>query len=293
MGIEDIFSMFEDIFGGGMFGGFGGRRRPRRGYDLETTVELTLEEVAKGAEKSLEFNRNDVCEVCGGSGAEPGSKRRPCQTCGGYGQVQQSGGFEAFFGRVTTVCPNCGGRGSIVEHPCKQCRGTGRSPRERVLTVKIPPGVQDGQGVRVRGEGEPGEDPAARGDLHVYVRVKQHPFLERRGNDLICQVPLSFTQAALGGTVEVPTLAGKASVKIPAGTQYGQVFRLARQGLPDLRTGRTGDELVQVSFEIPRRLSKQQRELLQQFAETENAGNLPNSKSFFDKLKDYLSGRAQ
>ncbi len=290
MGIDDIFSMFEDIFGGG---GFGGRQGPRRGYDLETTVELTLQDVAKGVEKTLEFSRNDICDRCGGNGSEPGGRRRTCSTCGGYGQVQQSSGFGILFGRVTTACPSCRGRGSLVENPCKQCRGNGRHPRQRVLAVKIPAGVQDGQGVRVRGEGEAGQDGAVAGDLHVYVRTKPHPFLQRQGNDLICQVPLSFTQAALGGSVEVPTLSGKAAVKIPAGTQYGQVFRLANQGLPDLRTGRRGDELVQVSIEMPRKLSKKQRELLANFADTEDARTLPDSRSFLDKLKEYLSGPGQ
>jgi len=290
MGIDDIFSMFEDIFGGG---GFGGRRGQGRGYDLETTVELTLQDVAKGVEKTLEFTRNDICDRCGGSGSEPGSRRRTCSTCGGYGQVQQSSGFGIFFGRVTTVCPRCQGRGSLVENPCKQCRGNGRHPRQRVLTVKIPAGVQDGQGVRVRGEGEAGQDGAAPGDLHVYVRTKPHPFLQRQGNDLICQVPLGFTQAALGGSVEVPTLSGKAAVKIPAGTQHGQVFRLANQGLPDLRTRRRGDELVQVSIEMPRKLSKKQRELLENFADTEDVRTLPDSRSFLAKLKEYLSRPGQ
>ncbi len=293
MGIDDIFSMFEDIFGGGAFGGFGGSRGPRRGYDLETTVELSLQDVAKGVEKTMECSRNDICDRCSGSGSEPGGRRRTCSTCGGYGQVQQSSGFGILFGRVTTACPSCQGRGSLVENPCKQCRGNGRHPRQRVLAVKIPAGVQDGQGVRVRGEGEAGQDGAVAGDLHVYVRTKPHPFLQRQGNDLICQVPLSFTQAALGGSVEVPTLSGKAAVKIPAGTQYGQVFRLANQGLPDLRTGRRGDELVQVSIEMPRKLSKKQRELLANFADTEDARTLPNSRSFFDELKEYLSGPGQ
>jgi len=289
MGIDDIFSMFEDIFGAGVFGGMGGRRSRGRGYDLETAVELTLAEVASGAERTLEFERQDTCDRCGGNGAEPGSQRRTCPTCGGYGQVEQASGFAGFFGRMVTACPTCRGRGTLVDTPCKECRGSGRHPKQRVLTVRIPAGVFDGQGIRVRGEGEPGEDGTSRGDLHVHVRVRRHPFLERHNNTLVCQVPLSFAVAALGGKIEVPTLNGKATVKVPPGTQHGQTFRLAGQGLPDLRSGRQGDELVQVAVEIPRRLSKQQRELLDQFSQAEDAKGMPDTKSFFERLKEHLA----
>lgn len=293
MGIDDIFSMFEDIFGGGIFAGMGARRGVSRGYDLETTVELTLAEAARGVDKTLEFTRNDLCPRCGGDGAEPGSGRQSCPTCGGYGQVEQSDGFGIFFGRVVTRCPSCRGKGTLVAKPCKQCGGRGRQPVARVLTVRIPAGVSDGQGVRVRGEGEPAEDGGRRGDLHVYVRIKPHPFFERRGDDLVCRVPISFAQAALGGQIEVPTLQGKAKVKIPPGTQPGQVLRLAGQGLPGLRTGRRGDELVELSVEIPKKLTRQQKELLRQFAETEDGETLPQSKSFFERLKQYLAGGGQ
>ena len=291
MGVGDIFSMFEDIFGGGAFGGMGGGRRARsRGYDLETTVALTLAEVATGAEKSLQFTRNDVCDRCDGSGAAPGSQRRSCPTCGGYGQVEQTSGFGGFFGRVVTACPSCQGRGTVIDKACTECRGSGRRPKERVLTVKIPPGVHEGQAVRVRGEGEPGEDLSARGDLHVYVQVEKHAFLVRDGANLICQMPISFTQAALGGSVDVPTLTGKAEVKVPAGTQHGQVFRLGGLGLVDLRSGRKGDELVQVMVEIPRKMTRKQKDILEEFTHTEDASGLPESKGFFHKLAEYLAG---
>ncbi|UCG31714.1 MAG: molecular chaperone DnaJ [Phycisphaerales bacterium] len=293
MGVEDIFSMFEDIFAGTPFGGrhAGFGRRGARGVDLQTTVELTLAEVVTGAERTLEFERRDFCDECGGSGAAPGSEKRTCATCGGYGKVEQSTGFGILLGRVVTACPTCSGRGTLVVTPCKGCSGTGRAPKRRVLTVKIPPGIYDGQSVALRGEGEPSEDGTGRGDLHCYVRVAEHPFLERSRNDLVCRLPISFTQAALGAKIEVPTLTGKADLKIPRGAQHGQVFKLAGMGLPDLRSGRKGDELVQVLIEIPRKLNAEQEKLLRQFAETEDKTVLPESSGFFDKLVDYFSGQ--
>lgn len=284
MRVDDIFSMFDGIFGGA----FGGRRRARGG-DLQAEVSITLAEVATGAERSIEFERQDHCGTCGGTGAAPGSQRRTCRTCGGYGQVEQSGGFSALFGRVITACPNCRGRGSTIVTPCDTCRGNGRVMKGRVVNVRIPAGIQDGQAVRVRGEGEPAEDGASRGDLHCYVRVAAHPFLERHDNDLVCRMPISFTQAALGAVVEVPTLTGKAELKIPPGAQHGQLFHLRGLGLPDLRSGRRGDVVVQVLVEIPTRLNKAQEAILREFAVTEDRSVLPESKGFFDKLMDYLS----
>jgi molecular chaperone DnaJ len=287
MGVQDIFSMFEDIFGGGVFGG---RRGQRGGVNLEMEIELSLEEVATGIERTVEFDRLDVCERCSGSGAEPGSQRRTCPTCGGYGQVEQASGFGSLFGRVVTTCPTCRGKGTVVTSPCQQCRGTGRQSKHRALVVQIPAGIQDGQAVRVAGEGEPSENGGARGDLHVYVRIKPHPFFERHGQDLLCKVPISFTQAALGAKVEVPSLAGRVELKIPAGTQHGQMFRLAGKGLPSLRSHRPGDEIVQVWIEVPRRLDRKQEQLLREYAKSEDKAVLPESKSFFDKLAEFFSG---
>ena len=289
MGVEDIFSMFGDIFGADFFGGGRGRRRGR-GADLQTQVELTLEEVATGAERSIEFERYDFCDECGGSGAAPGSERRNCTTCGGYGQVEQTGGFGALFGRVVTTCPTCRGRRWQITKPCASCGGTGRSVKRRIVQVQVPPGMHDGQGIRLRNEGEPGAEGGQRGDLHCYVRIKPHPFFERHQNDLICRMPITFTQAALGAVVEVPTLKGKAELKIPPGTQHGAVFQLRGQGLPDIRTGRPGNELVQVAVEIPKKLDQQQEQLLRDFAATEDKSVLPESKGFFEKLMDYLGG---
>ncbi len=296
MNVEDIFSMFgfEDFFGS-VFGGGGGGRRgggrrggPARGYDLETGVELTLDEVAHGTEKTIEFTRQDRCPECHGSGAAPGTQPTRCPLCGGSGQVAKGGGF---FQMVST-CPQCQGTGQIVKTPCPTCRGNGRVPKKRTVTIKVPPGVHEGQGIRVAGEGEPGRDGGPNGDLYVYVRIQPHEFLERDGNDLIAVVPISFTQAALGATIEVPSLDGTRQLKVPAGTQYGSLFRIRGQGLPDVRTGRTGDELVQVTVETPTNLNARQEELLREFAQTENKTVSPKSSSFFERLKRHLGNHS-
>ncbi|MFH0981318.1 MAG: molecular chaperone DnaJ [Planctomycetota bacterium] len=283
MGIDDIFSMFTDILGGGS-------RTRNRGADLQVELTLTLADVATGVERTLEFERLDYCAACGGSGAAPGSERRGCPTCGGYGQVEQASGFGILFGRMVATCPTCKGQGALVVTPCRQCRGRGRSPRGRVINVKIPAGIHNGQAVRVRGEGEPGAQGGPRGDLHCYITITPHPFFERHDNDLVCRMPISFTQAALGAKVDVPTLDGRSELSIPPGTQSGKVFRLPGRGLPDMRTGRRGDELVQAVVEIPSRLSREQEALLRKFAETEDQSVLPESKGFFDKLKNYFTG---
>ena len=289
---QDISSIFEDIFTG--FGGFGdlfgmggrraGRTGPSRGYDLETSVELTLNDVAKGTEKTIEFTRQDVCPECNGSACAKGTTPGRCPSCGGTGQVTRGGGF---FQMVST-CPQCRGSGQVITSPCKKCRGTGRIPKKRIVSVKIPSGVHEGQGIRVAHEGEPGRKSGPRGDLYCYVRIKPHEFLQRDGSDLIAIVPISITQAALGATVEVPSLNGTRQLKIPPGTQYGSVFRIKGQGLPDIRTRRTGDQLVQVIVETPVKLNAKQQELLGEFAKTENKSAFPKSKGFFEKLKRYL-----
>lgn len=289
MGFGDIFSMFEDIFGGF---GFGGRQRSRgHGLDLETEIEVSLEEVLTGAEQTLEFERMDLCETCGGSGAAPGTSPERCATCGGYGQVQQQ--TPGIFGMTVrvTACPHCRGRGETVSDPCTDCGGDGRARRQCRLKVKIPPGIREGQVVRCRGEGEPSPGGRERGDLHCYVRLKPHPFLTRRGNDVICRLPVTFTQAALGGTVDVPTLSGREQMEIPDGTQNGDVITLKRRGLPAVGTNRRGDQHVQVHVEVPRKLTKEQQRLLAEFAETEDGSVAPERKGFLDKLKDYFGGK--
>ena len=290
MNVEDIFSMFGfDDFFGGIFGGGRGRRTgrragPARGYDLETTVELTLSDIAKGAEKTIEFTRQDLCGECSGTGCAKGSSPGRCPACKGSGQVARGGGF---FQMVST-CGQCGGSGRIITNPCKKCKGIGRMPKKRTVNIKIPAGVHEGQGIRVVSEGEPGRSGGPRGDLYCYVRIKPHEFLQRDGNDLIAVVPISFTQAALGTTIDVPSINGTKGLKIPPGSQYGSVFRIKGQGLPDIRTHRTGDQLVQITVETPRKLNKQQQDMLREFAKTENKRVSPKSVGFFEKLKKHF-----
>jgi molecular chaperone DnaJ len=291
MEAADIFSMFEDIFGG--LGGGGGRGRGNtrgatRGFDLETQVELTLADVASGAEKTIEFEKQDLCENCKGSGAKPGTSPVVCVQCGGQGRVAQQG-FGGMF-RMVTTCPNCRGRGTVVRDHCASCGGTGRQLRKRVVTVKIPAGVHEGQAVRIVGEGEAGESGAKPGDLHCYITIKPHPVFTRHNNDLVCQVPISFTQAALGAQLDVPTLVKSEKLDIPAGSQHGEVFKLRGKGLPDIRNGRIGDELIQILVEIPRKLTDRQRELLHEFATTEDEKVMPQRKGFMDKLKEMITG---
>lgn len=286
MSAHDIFSMFEDLFsgGGGRRAGGGGRRGPTRGYDLETQIEIELKDVLHGIEREIEFTRQDICETCEGSGAKPGSEKITCPTCQGHGQVTQVGGMF----RISRTCPQCGGAGQIVKEKCADCGGNGRQPKRRVLNVKIPPGIHEGQAVRIPGEGEPGQMNGPRGDLHVVVRVAEHKLFSREQDHLVLKMPVSFTQAALGATVKVPTLDGDADLKIEPGTQHGEMFRVQGQGLPNLRTGRRGDLVVMLLVEIPKQLSERQRELLTEFAELENVDVMPHSHRFWDKIKDYL-----
>jgi molecular chaperone DnaJ len=288
MQYDDIFSMFNDIFGGMGGGRSGQSRRHARGFDLETMTEISLQDVARGCEREVEFTRQDLCKTCEGTGAKPGTKRKICSTCGGRGQVVQRG-FGGMFQMVGT-CPACMGQGSTVDKPCPDCSGGGRSPLNRKIIVKIPAGIHDGQAVRVRGEGEPGDSGGNRGDLHVYVKVKEHPFFHRREDDLLVEVPISIAQAALGADVEIPTLFGKSSLHVSPGTQPGQVLTVKGLGLPDLRGGRTGNLIAAISVEVPRKLNKKQEQLLREFAATEARDVLPARTSFFDKLKDYLVG---
>ena len=290
MGFGDIFSMFEDIFGG-MGGARGRNQAGRRGLDLETEVELTLEQVAAGADQTLEFERTDFCDTCSGSGAKAGTTPDKCEACRGYGQVQQQ--VQSFFGVSTRImtCQRCGGKGTIITDPCSDCRGTGRRRKKRVLTVHIPAGVHDGQVVRIRGEGEPAQHGTNRGDLHVYLRVAQHPFLLRRGSDLICQVPIAFAQAALGGDLSVPTLSGPEEVQIPAGSQNGDVLRLKGRGLPSPRARRNGDQLVQLFIEVPKKLTDKQAKLLRELAEIDEAHVTPQRKNFLQTVKEYFASK--
>jgi molecular chaperone DnaJ len=292
MDVTDIFTMFDEIFGGAARGRAGAESRRqtanRRGFDLETQVELTLTEVAMGADKTIEFEKQDICDNCAGSGAKPGTTPTPCVQCGGQGRVAQQG-FGGMF-RMVTSCPNCRGRGSIIRDHCPRCSGSGRQLKKRVVTVKIPAGVHEGQAVRIGGEGEPGENGAPAGDLHCYISVRPHPVFSRHNNDIVCQVPISFTEAALGGSIDVPTLKGSEKLEIPHGTQHGEVFKLKGKGLPDIRSYRNGDEVVQILVEIPKRLTDRQKALLREFASTEDDKVMPQRKGFLDKLKGVIKG---
>jgi len=296
MHVEDIFSMFEDIFGGGI----GGRSRRRqrggvpRGYDLETEVEVTLDEVLAGTSRDVEFKRLNVCQTCSGDGAKPGTEPVKCATCGGIGQVEQVG-FGGMF-RMRTTCPSCGGRGSVIAEKCPDCRGVGRVSIKRKLSVKIPAGIHDRQAIRVTGEGEPPPPELSQrgegisGDLHVVVRVTDHKQFEREGDDLLIAVPLAFSQAALGAELDIPTLQGTTLLTIPAGTQHGALFRVRKEGLPNLRNGEHGDLVVIVQLVVPRKLTEAQKQLLQEYAHSEDLELSGDSSSLWDKIKDAVKG---
>lgn len=291
MNVEDIFSVFGDLFGEAFGGGHGrGRGRADRGVDIQIGVEVELSDVRSGIEKTLRFERMDLCDACEGKGAAKGSSTSRCRTCGGYGQVERQTNMGFFVTRSVVSCPTCHGRGTLIDNPCEECEGQGRSPKECVISVKIPPGIHDGQRIRVRGEGEPGAHGTTRGDLHVIVQIKPHELFERDGDNVVCRLPISFTQAALGADVEVPTLSGSRTLRVPAGTQFGEVFKLSGEGLPNLRNGRNGSQIVQVTIDVPKKLNKAQQELLRKFAATEDRSVLPETKNFFEKVKEYLAG---
>ena len=289
MHVEDIFSMFNDIFAGGGQGGGGGRRGAARGFDLETQVNLTLEDVATGCEKSVEFTRVDVCDTCSGTGAKPGTKPIKCGTCAGHGKVQQSGLGGMF--RMVTACPACGGRGQVVKEFCNDCRGKGRVPKKRKLSVRIPGGISDGQAVRVRSEGEPPameESPSGegvRGDLHVVVHVKPHQVFAREGPNLMIEVPISFAQAALGAEIKIPTIDGdRVALTVPKGTQWGSTFNIDHKGVPDLRSGERGAMVAVIKVDIPAKLSAEQERLLREYAATEKSVVNSETESFWKKI---------
>ena len=293
-GFHDPFDIFREVFGqqggrggGGifeeMFGG-GGGGGGRDGADLRYDLEITLEEAARGVEKEISFRKQMACERCDGSGAEPGSKRVTCSTCRGAGQVRRSGGIITF----TQTCPSCGGAGTRIEKPCSGCRGEGRVARNTKLNVRIPPGVDTGSRLRSSGNGEAGLAGGQPGDLYIVLSVKEHELFERQGDDLFCEIPIKFTLASLGGSIEVPTLSGKASLKIPHGTQSGTTFRLRGRGMPSLRGGAQGDQLVRVQVEVPTALSSDQRRLLEEFARVSGDAAEPTSRSFFEKAKKFF-----
>ena len=279
----DIFSdMFGDIFGGGGRG----RQRVVRGEDLRYDIQITLEEAVKGTTKDIQINTLAHCDSCDGSGAEKGSKVETCPSCHGSGRVRRQQGFFV----TEAVCPTCHGSGKKIEKPCKSCHGEGRVHKKKNLSVKIPAGVDTGNQLRLSGEGAAGENGAPAGDLYVVIHVKEHHIFERDGNNLYCEVPISFAMAALGGEIEVPTLDGKVKLKIPAETQTGKLFRMRGKGGTSTRSGYAGDLICRVVIETPVNLNKEQKELLEKLEESLKGqkSHSPKSSSFLDGVKKFF-----
>jgi molecular chaperone DnaJ len=289
--VGDIFDAFGDIFGESLFGSFfgGGRRRGgrrvRRGGDIKAEVVLDLFEAARGVSKVIHFKRHDLCSTCNGSGAKPGTARDTCQYCRGHGRIQQSTGIFS----IQTTCPQCQGQGSIVQDPCNDCNGMGLVAHQVEREVKIPAGVDNGTRLRLQGEGEKSPDGGPSGDCYIFITVKSHPLFQREGQDLICRVPIGYAQAALGTDIEVPTLDGPEEIKIPAGIQSGDVITLKGRGMPVPRRNLAGDLLIQVYIEVPRKLKPEHEAVLRELAKIEKEHVSKERKSFFSKLKEYVS----
>jgi molecular chaperone DnaJ len=272
--------IFEEFFGGGGGGG-GGAGGAQRGSDLRYDLEISLPEAATGVEREISYRRPVVCDQCQGEGAEPGSKKTRCPTCGGVGQVTSARGFFS----VRQTCPTCRGAGVKIDSPCKKCRGEGRVQETSTVKIRIPAGVDTGSKLRSSGNGEAGSMGGPAGDLYVVIHVKDHDTFERHGDDLFCEIPIRFTLAALGGSIEVPTLTSKATLKIPGGTQSGTTFRLRGKGVPNLRGGGFGDQLVRVNVEVPTSLTGEQRTKLEEFAVACGDDKESGGKGFFEKAK--------
>jgi len=277
--------VFEDFFGDLM----GGRRakRSNRGQDLRYNLEITLEEAFKGRSAGIKVPTMVACEACHGSGAEPGHSAETCPNCAGHGKVRATQGFFT----IERSCAQCRGTGKIVRHPCRPCRGTGTVQKERALTVDVPPGVEEGTRIRLSGEGAAGLNGGPNGDLYIFLSVAEHPIFQRDGHNLHCRAPVSFVTAALGGTIEVPTLdGGRAKVAIPEGTQPGRQFRIKAKGMPVLRSAQRGDLYIEVAVETPVKLCRRQKELLREFEAESKAGCQPEAEGFMAKLKEFWNG---
>jgi molecular chaperone DnaJ len=291
-GFHDPFDIFREVFGGAgggifeaFFGGGGMRAEDRqRGSDLRYDMQITLEEAAAGVEKEIEIRKLDTCDKCHGSGAEPGSRTITCPTCGGRGQVISSRGFF----QVSQTCSRCRGVGHIIDKPCRHCQGDGRVEKLSRIKLKIPTGISDGSRLRSSRNGEAGTRGGPPGDLYVVVHVKEHKIFQREGDDLYCELPIPFTVAALGGEVEVPTLEGRAHLKVPPGTQGSQVFRLCGKGIVNVNGRERGDLLARLMVEVPTRLNNEQRQKLEEFAALCGDENTPIRKSFFERAKEFF-----
>ena len=292
---DDIFSNLDNIFGGGIFGdifgGRGGRRGgPQRGEDLRITLPLTLEEIATGTQKKLKLRRHEGCDDCGGSGAKAGSESATCDVCGGNGQVRQA--TRSLFGQFVnvTTCPKCQGEGSMIKEPCPRCSGEGRGEKQTTLTVNIPAGVAEGNYIPLRGQGSVGRREGPAGDCQVFIQEIEHEQFERHGNDVVYDLPVSFSQAALSAQIEVPTLSGKALMKVPAGTQSGQIFRLRGKGIQDVNGYGKGDQLVRIVVWTPTKLNKSEEKIFKELSDHENGEPPEGGKGFFDRVKEVLTG---
>ena len=287
----DPFEIFEQVFG---FGGMGGstRRRnsPHRGQDISINQALTFEEAFFGTDKDISITREEVCQVCKGTGSEPGTSTKTCSTCGGRGEVRQV--RNTFLGSMVqvTTCPTCGGTGKVIEKPCHACRGHGYETRTVHKTVPIPAGVDDGTQIRLSGEGQPGSNGGPRGNLYIKIGVRPHQYFKRKENDILVNLNINIAQATLGADIMVPTMQGEVKLSIPAGTQSGKVFCLHGKGFPHIHSNSSGDELVIIDVDIPKRVTKEQRDLIEKLAETLDSEVHPQEKSFMDKLKEALGG---
>ncbi|HLU48793.1 MAG TPA: molecular chaperone DnaJ [Planctomycetota bacterium] len=294
--VEDIFSHFGDIFGGSLFGDLfgerGGRSRGIRGGDLRIRLRVTLEEVAKGTRKTVEYRHRVACEACDGSGAEAGTQPQACPTCGGRGVIERSSGFFS----LRQTCPTCMGEGSVVNTPCSKCRGEGSVTRRESIEIDVPAGVHEGNQLRLAGHGDAGVRGGPAGDLYCVIEVEKHRFFERAGDDIICEVPITFSEAALGADVEVPTLEGKTTITVKPGTQSGHVVALDDLGIPNLdRRRRRGRQLVRLQVETPRKLDAETRKLFEELREREGKqrGSHPAQQSFMERLYEKLTGKSE
>ncbi len=276
--------IFEDFFGEGFGGSRRSRRSNNRGSDLRYDLSISLEEAYSGKKQDIKFSTSERCDTCSGSGSKPGHNAGSCSMCGGHGQVRSSQGFFT----VQQTCPQCAGSGEMITHPCSSCSGQGKKQASKRLSVTIPKGVDDGTRIRLAGKGEAGSRGASNGDLYLFINVERHDLFKRSDVNLFFEFPISITDAALGTTIEIPTIdGGKAKIKIPDGTQNGKQFRLKGKGMPFMRRGDYGDLYVQVKTEVPVYLNKQQKELLQKFRDIENEKSNPSIKKFFQKAKNF------
>ncbi len=283
-GFSDLGDIFESFFGGA-FGG--GRQQARRGADLRYDMEIGLDEAFHGKQAQIEIEVSQACEPCGGAGAEPGTGARRCNLCAGHGKVRAQQGF--FM--VERTCPTCQGRGEVIEKPCRHCRGEGRVDQPQALDVSIPPGVDTGTRIRLTGKGEAGPFGSPPGDLYIFIHIRRHAVFERDGTTLITRVPIAFTTAALGGEIEIPGLDGaRHAIAIPAGIQSGKQLRKRGAGMPVLQGRGVGDMVIEVAVETPTKLTARQKELLRELQDTETGEETPDSKGFFDRIKDAWEG---